>query len=62
MEVKLDLLLKFTPFLLFRHVDSLIDIFLELVQDAGNLEGIMITNINPLMVSVKILQINKIII
>ena len=55
MEIKMDLLQQFSPFILYRHVDDLIEIFVQLVNDAGSQDGIMINNINPFMVAVKIL-------
>ena len=55
MEVKMDLLQQFSPFILYRHVDDLIEIFVQLVNDAETQDGIMINNINPFMVAVKIL-------
>jgi hypothetical protein len=58
-EIKLDLLENFTPFILYRHVDDLIEIFVQLVNNAGSEEGVMINNINPFMVAVKILQISR---
>ena len=55
MEIKLDILTFFLPYILFQHVDQSINIFSSKVEKAGDVNGILTNNINPFMVAVKIL-------
>lgn len=55
MDLKLALVNTFMPKLHFYHVDSLVDSFSYIVGKATTLNGILISNTNPFLITATIL-------
>ena len=58
MDVKLAMIKVFLPRIQFVHIDILIKELVNLVSRAHKADGIMVCNINPLLVAASILQIS----
>jgi hypothetical protein len=58
MEIKLDILHVFIPHMIYRYVDELLDIFLEIVTKCNEIDGIFANNINPIMIGAQMIEIN----
>ncbi len=58
MEIKLDILYVFIPHMIYRYVDEVLDVFLQIVSKCNELDGIFANNINPIMVGAQMIEIN----
>ena len=57
MDLKLSMIKLFLPWIQFQYVDIMINNFTQIVRDSTSETGIMMTNINPFLVAVTILEI-----
>lgn len=61
MELKIDILKIFMPYMLYRNVEQLIEIVIKISEDSDKSYGVIVNNINPLMVSSQIIELNHLI-
>ncbi len=57
MDQKLAMIKKFLPKIKFKHVDSLVSNFQDLVENSAEMDGIFICSINPFLVAATILTL-----
>jgi len=58
MEIKLDILFVFIPHMIYRYIDEVIEVFKLIGMQSGELTGIFVNNINPIMVVAQIIEID----